>query len=404
MKPETISLPQARRIALAAQGFANRRSGSVSRQTVARIMRRVGLFQIDSVNVVTRAHYMPFFSRAGPYPQPLLDRTLSNKPRLSFEYWAHEASLLPVETQPFLRWRIARARDGRGIYGGLARFGREHRPFIDRIQSEVEKCGPLTAADIEGHRGASGWWEWSDAKRALEWLFWAGFVTTQSRGPNFERRYDLTERVLPRHVIETPTPAPPDAQRALIEIAARALGIATRSDLRDYFRLAPDDAYPRIGELVEEGALLPVSVRGWPQTAYLHRDAKRPRKISGAALLAPFDPLVWERSRAERLFDFRYRLEIYTPAHKRVHGYYVYPFLLDERIVARVDLKADRKAGVLRLLAAHEEPSAPPETAVRLLDSLREMSDWLGLERVEVEDGKNDFTQSVNELNKQPAN
>src|SRR5690606_10086764 len=192
LKPETISLPQARRIALATQGFANRRCGSVSRQSVARIMRRVGLFQIDSVNVVTRAHYMPLFSRAGPYPQPLLDRTLSNKPRLCFEYWAHEASLLPVETQPFLRWRMARARDGRGIYQGLARFGREHRPFIDRIQSEVEKYGPLTAADIEGHRGASGWWEWSDAKRALEWLFWAGFFTTHSRVPDLERRYDLT--------------------------------------------------------------------------------------------------------------------------------------------------------------------------------------------------------------------
>ena len=392
----TIGLPQARRIALAAQGFSVRRSQApVSRQHLARVLRQVGLFQIDSVNIVTRAHYMPLFSRAGPYSTALLDRALSGKPRLGFEYWAHEASLLPLETQPLLRWRMSRAREGRGIYKGLAVFGREKRDFVNQVLAEVEKGGPMTAADIDGHRGTTGWWEWSEAKRALEWLFWAGLVTTHSRGPNFERRYDLPERVFPPAITAAPTPEPRDAQRNLMEIAARALGIATRSDLRDYFRLAPDDAYPRIDELVEDGVLLPVQVKGWTQTAYLHREARTPRQVNTAGLLAPFDPLVWERSRAERLFDFRYRLEIYTPAHKRVHGYYVFPFLLGDRIVARVDLKADRKAGILRVLGAYDEPAAPAETPAHLKSSLQDMAAWLGLERVDIEANGNEFSRRL---------
>lgn len=400
MAQDTIGLPQARRIALAAQGFAARRSQApVSRQHLARVLRQLGLFQIDSVNIVTRAHYMPLFSRAGPYATTLVDRALSNRPRLGFEYWAHEASLLPLETQPLLRWRMARAREGRGIYKGLALFGKEKRSFIDQVQAEVERGGPITAAGIDGHRGTTGWWEWSDAKRALEWLFWAGFVTTHSRGPNFERLYDLPERVFPSAITTAPTPAPCDAQRSLIEIAARALGIATRGDLRDYFRLAPDDAYPRIDELIEDGVLLPMRVKGWSQTAYLHREARIPRRINAASLLAPFDPLIWERSRTERLFGFRYRLEIYTPAHKRMHGYYVFPFLLDERIVARVDLKADRKAGILRVLGAYDEPDAPPnalmETPARLGNSLRDMALWLGLDGVDMVTDRNEFSHRL---------
>ncbi|WP_157038029.1 MULTISPECIES: winged helix-turn-helix domain-containing protein [Chelativorans] len=386
MKPrEKLTIREVRRIALSAQGFADRPpSGPIGRRHLSRVIGRTGLFQIDSVNVVVRAHYMPLFSRLGPYPVELLERAASRKPRSLFEYWAHEASLLPVEIQPLMRWRMERAREGLGIYGGLARFGREQRSFIDQVYAEVAAHGPLAASDIEGHKGTSGWWQWSDAKRALEWLFWAGFITTHSRRASFERLYHLPERVLPPAIHEAPTPAPQDAKRKLIEISARALGVATASDLRDYFRLSPEDAYPRVEELVEEGTLLPVSVKGWPQKAYMHRDAKMPRRIEAGALLAPFDPLIWERSRTERLFNFRYRIEIYTPAHKRVYGYYVYPLLLGESIVARVDLKADRQNRVLRVQAAHAEPDAPRHTAPELWQALNSMAEWLGLEKVEI--------------------
>jgi len=382
---EKLTLKEVRRIALAAQGFADRPpAGLVERRHLVRVLGRTGLFQIDSVNVVARAHYLPLFSRLGPYPTELLDRAAVRKPRAIFEYWAHEASLLPVEMHPLMRWRMERAREGRGIYGGLARFGRERRDLIEQVHAEVAANGPLAASDIDGHRGTSGWWQWSDAKRALEWLFWAGFVTTHSRRTSFERLYDIPERVLPPAVCEAPAPTPEDAQRKLVEISARALGVATASDLRDYFRLSPGDAYPRIDELVEEGVLLPVAVKGWPQKAYMHRDARLPRKVEARALLAPFDPLIWERSRTERLFDFRYRIEIYTPAHKRIYGYYVYPFLLGEKIAARVDLKADRQKGALRVQAAHSEPGAPPETASELWQALNTMAEWLGLEKVEI--------------------
>ncbi|MFC6488537.1 winged helix-turn-helix domain-containing protein [Nitratireductor sp. GCM10026969] len=363
---------------------------------------RIGLFQIDSVNVATRAHTMPLFSRLGPYRTSLLERSAARRPRVLFEYWAHEASLLPVETQPLLRWRMERAADGKGIYGGLARFGRERRAFIDEVLAEVARRGPLAASDIDGHTGTSGWWQWSDAKRALEWLFWAGYVTTHSRKPSFERLYDLPERVLPPEILATPTPAPEDAMRGLVEIAARALGVGTASDLRDYFRLPPADCHARIEELVEAGMLVPVAVKGWPQQAYMHREARLPRKVRARALLAPFDPLVWERARTERLFDFRYRIEIYTPAEKRVYGYYVFPFLLDEGLVARVDLKADRQRGVLRVQAAHAEPGAPPETAAELRAALSEMASWLGLERVEIGERGDlaDTLKAAEELNR----
>ncbi|WP_265519579.1 winged helix-turn-helix domain-containing protein [Nitratireductor luteus] len=384
---EKLTQLRARRIALAAQGFAARKpAGQVERRHLLRVLDHTGLFQIDSVNVAQRAQYMPAFSRLGAYDTAILDRAQSRRPRALFEYWAHEASLLPVEMEPLLRWRMQRAREGRGIYGGLATFGRERRAVIDEVLREVDRNGPLAAADIDGHKGASGWWEWSEPKRALEWLFWAGLVTTHSRGPNFERLYDLPERVLPPHITSRPTPSPADAQRKLMEIAARAHGVATASDLRDYFRLAPDDAHPRVDELVEEGMLVPVTVKGWAKQAYLHRDARLPRKVDVRALLAPFDPLIWERSRTERLFDFHYRIEIYTPAEKRVYGYYVFPFVMGERIVARVDLKADRQGGALQVQSAFAESNAPPETAVELFEELAQMASWLGLERVEIRD------------------
>lgn len=379
---EKISLATARRIALAAQGFTDPRpAGAVTRRHLQRVLDRLGLFQIDSVSAVVRAHYMPLYSRLGPYPMALLDDAMQSRKRLLFEYWAHEASLLPLETFPLMRWRMERADSE--MYSGLAKFGREQAPYIEEIRRQVVDRGPIAASDIEGAKGSGGWWGWSREKHAFEWLFWAGRITTHSRR-GFERLYDLPERVLPAGIYNVPAPAPADAHRELLRISARAHGVATAACLRDYFRLSPADLKGRLEELVEMGELIPVRVEGWNKQAYLHAQARIPRKVSARALLAPFDPLVFERSRAESLFGFRYRIEIYTPAEKRQYGYYVLPFLLGERIVARVDLKADRPAGVLRVHAAYAEPCAPLETAAELYDELKQMRDWLGLERIEV--------------------
>ncbi|QIA22992.1 winged helix-turn-helix domain-containing protein [Mesorhizobium sp. AA22] len=381
---EKISLAMARRIALAAQGFADPRPNSTpDRRHLARVLARTGLLQIDSVSAVVRAHYMPLYSRLGPYPLALLDNAAVTRKRKVFEYWAHEASFLPVETYPLMRWRMERAERGEEMYNGLAKWGRERAAYIEDIYREVVQRGPIAASALEGQKGSGGWWGWSDAKHAFEWLFWAGRITTASRR-GFERRYDLPERVLPPAILALPVPSPEDAHRELLRISARAHGVATAGDLRDYFRLSPADIKGRIEELVDAGDLLPVRVEGWDKPAYLYKDARFPRKVEARALLAPFDPVVFERSRTERLFDFRYRIEIYTPVEKRQYGYYVLPFLLGERIVARIDLKADRPAGVLRVHAAYAEPGAPPKTAAELFEELKLMQGWLGLERIEV--------------------
>ncbi len=381
---QTVSRAQARRITLAAQGFsAPRPAAAVGRRQLAATLSRTGLLQIDSVSAVVRAHYMPLYSRCGPYPLALVDEAAQARRRLLFEYWAHEASLLPVATWPLLVWRMRRAERGEGIYSGLARFGRERAAYVEDIFRIVAERGPLAASELDGQKGSGGWWGWSEAKHAFEWLFWAGRITTAGRR-GFERVYDLPERVLPPAVLALPVPAPADAHRELLRISARAHGIATAGCLRDYFRLSPADVRGRIEELVEAGELVPIRIEGWERQAYLHKDARLPRRIEARALLAPFDPLVFERTRAENLFGFRYRIEIYTPAGKRQYGYYVLPFLLGERIVARVDLKADRPAGVLRVHAAYAEPHAPPDTAAELAQELRLMQGWLGLERIEV--------------------
>ena len=381
---DTFSLAAARRIALAAQGFAAPRpAGPVGQGHLLRLVKRLGLHQIDSVNVISRAHYLPAFARLGAYPRALLDRMAWGRPRRLFEYWAHEASLLPFELQPLLRWRMARAERGESGWTSMKAFAGARRAEAEAILARIAAEGPLAASDFAG-KGAGGWWGWSDSKAALEFLFFAGRITTATRRNSFERVYDLPERVLPAAILALPTPSEADAHRALIERAARAHGIATAKDLRDYFRLSPGDAAPRITELSEAGVLLPVTVKGWKQPAWLHSEARRPRRIEAQALLAPFDPLIWERSRTERLFGLRYRIEIYTPADKRVHGYYVLPFLLGERIVARVDLKADRQARMLRVQAAHAEPDAPPETPERLASELRLMADWLELDGITV--------------------
>jgi uncharacterized protein YcaQ len=384
VQPATLSLAAARRIALGAQGLARVRSeGPVGTRQLLANIERLNLHQIDSVNVLARAHYLPAFSRLGPYPTPSLDKIAWGRPRRLFEYWAHEASLLPFDLHPLLRWRMARAERGQGTWRSLAAFAQERRTETEAVLKRIEQEGSLAASELETG-GAGGWWGWSDGKRILEWLFWSGRLTSAARRASFERVYDLPERVLPAPILAAPTPSEADAHRALIERSARALGIATAGDLRDYFRLSPADALPRIAELAEAGILLAVRVHGWRDTAYLHRDATRPRRAEAQALLSPFDPLIWERSRTERLFGMRYRIEIYTPAAKRVHGYYVLPFLLRDRLAARVDLKADRKARLLRVEAAHLEPEAPADTAERLAAELQLMAQWLGLEQIAV--------------------
>lgn len=383
---EQISPALARRMALAAQGFGRPHPPLTGTRQFRDTARRLGVIQVDSVNVVSRTHYLPGFSRLGAYPRGLLEtEAWGRKPSL-FEYWGHEASLMPLEIQPLMRWRMERARNGDGVWGGLSRFGRERHDYIDGVLAEIERRGPVTGADFAtGPRGKPGWWEWSDGKRALEWLFWAGLITTRTRR-GFERVYDLTERVIPSAIQNLPTPTEADAQRALVRIAACAMGVATAADLRDYFRLPLQDARHRVAELVEEGVLTPVVVPGWKGPAWVAQDARRPRKVQNAALLSPFDNLIWFRDRTERLFDVRIRLEIYTPAHKRAHGYYVLPFLEDEAITARVDLKADRQAGALLVQAAWREPQATPETASRLATELVRMAAWLGLDHVEVKE------------------
>jgi len=283
---------------------------------------------------------------------------------------------------------MERASNFVGTWGRLASFAKSRPDFIERVIEVVKQHGPAGAGEVERHladqrpRGSRGWWSWTESKAALEFLFWCGRITTAARR-NFERVYDLTERVLPHEILTVPAPSLEDAQRQLIRIAGRALGLATESDLRDYFRFRVDEARTRIAELVETGDLVPVIVEGWK--AYLHRDAIIPRRINGQALISPFDPLIWERKRPERLFRFRYRIEIYTPAHKREHGYYVLPFLLGDKLVARVDLKADRKLGRLLVLSAHEEPGVDrPLVAEALAGELALLAEWLGLDRIRV--------------------
>ena len=380
-----ISLAEARRVVLAAQGFATPRPDRpTSRQLLANVD-RLSLHQIDSVSVLARAHYLPAFSRLGPYDLRALDALAwgrKSKRRL-FEYWGHEASLLPLHLHPLMRWRMAAADRGDAGWTSLRRFATERRPQAQQILARIRDEGPLAASDLEARKGTGGWWSWGEAKQALEWLFWAGHVTTATRRSSFERVYDLSERVLPRAVLDLPTPGEVEAHRELIERAAYALGVATASDLRDYFRLKPEPARAAIDVLVEDGTLLAVRVEGWKQPAYLHTAARRPREVRARALVAPFDPLVWERSRTERLFGFHYRIEIYTPAPKRVHGYYVLPFLLGDRLVGRADLKADRKASRLLVRRATFEPGAPDGAADALRDEVSLLARGLGLERAE---------------------
>ena len=383
--PESLSVAQARRITLAAQGFADPApGGATDMRHLRRVLRRLHLIQMDSVNVLRRAHFMPLYSRLGPYPPALLERAAYRKPRELFEFWGHEASLITVDLQPLFRWRMARAQEY--AWGNMTRVATQQPDLVAWVLDEVRERGPLTAAQIEhdAPRSNDHWgWNWSVVKQALEWLFYIGEVTAADRTTSFARRYDVPERVLPRAVLNAPTPAPEDAFRALVELSARALGVAAEAELRDYFRLPVAGFKRAVAELIEDRVLLPVSVQGWKQPAWLHHEARQPRRVRASTLISPFDPLIWERSRTERLFDMAYRIEIYVPAPQRLYGYYVLPFLHGDRFAARVDLKADRKAGVLQIPAAWIEPSADQEeTAGALAAELRRLAGWLGLDAV----------------------
>ena len=358
----------------------------MNRRHLRRLLEHTQLLQIDSVNVLQRAHYLPGWSRLGAYSTASLDG-LAYKNRELFEYWGHEASLIPVDMQPLFRWRMRRAAAGEGTWAGIARFAREHRAVVEHVYSMLRDNGPATAGELaaETKRTRDNWgWNWSEEKTALEYLFWSGRVSASTRR-NFERVYDITERVLPARVLDQPTPSDDEAHRQLLLRAAGACGVGTVGDLADYFRIRNPQARPRIAELVESGDLVEVAVEGWKQPAYTLPDVVIPRTTPTRSLLVPFDPLIWERDRTLRLFGFHYRVEIYVPAPKRAYGYYVLPFLLGDALVARVDLKSDRQAGVLRVMGAFAESHAPANTAEELMAELRGLAHWLGLSDVAVE-------------------
>ena len=384
---DTLSLAEARRIAIAAQSADQSAAReTATRADVHRLVGKLGVLQVDSVNVLTRAHTLPIYARLGIYDRADLDYlAYGGKKRRLFEYWGHAASLMPVGLHPLFRWRMEDARAGKNIYSGLARFAEARMPLIRNVLREIEQRGPSSVGDFSSHENRKGgWWGWSDAKSALEWLFWTGQLTTATRRATFERIYDVPERVLPADIFDAPMPSPTDAKRALIEQAARALGIGTETCLQDYFRLGSADAKLAIRDLVETGTLRRVDVEGWEAPVYLHADARRPKTVAARALLCPFDPLVWHRDRAKVLFGAHIRVQLYTPKHKRTHGYYVMPFLFGDRVVGRVDLKAERDTETLQVLSAYCEPGIAADLFVApLADEIRLMARWLGLPRLQ---------------------
>ena len=389
---ESLSRSQARRIALAAQGFLDPRHAAPTMRSLTRAVQRTGVLQIDSVNVLQRAHFMPLFSRMGPYDVSLLQRAATTRPRRLVEYWAHVAAYMPVELWPYMRHRMDKA--DTNAWGGPRSVAARKPDLVAGVLQDVKASGPVTARDIDDDLPTTkvDWgWNWSEVKQALEYLFFAGEVTAAGRTSSFERLYDIPERVIPAEILAQPVPTPAEAHIELIRRAARSHGVATEFCLRDYYRMAPDESKVAVAALVEAGELLPVSIEGWQVPAYLHRDARLPRRVDARALLSPFDPVVWERRRTEHLFGFHYRIEIYVPEPKRVFGYYVLPFLLGEQLVARVDLKADRKAGILIVQGAYAEPDAPDETASELAAELTSLAGWLGLTAIRLE-GRGDLS------------
>jgi uncharacterized protein len=380
----TLSNAQARRIALAAQGFADPRpTGRIDRRHLRRVLDRIGLLQIDSVNVLVRSQELPLFARLGPHPRTLIDDAV--RAGELFEYWVHEASLVPTAHHHLHRWRMREPIPWPGFRRTAERLG----SYVDEVYQRVVEEGPLVAGDLSARVGKKGsWWDHDDGKSALELLFFLGRVTARRRPRDFARVYDLPERMLPAEVLARPALEEHEARKELLVLAAGHHGIGTLKDLADYHRLQPTRCKEPLAELVAEGRLLPATVEGWNRPAYLHPGARRPRRIDARALLSPFDPVVWNRERALRMFGFHYRIEIYTPAPKRQYGYYVLPFLLGEELVGRVDLKADRAGRALLVQHAWTEPGADGRAvAGELLEELRLMASWLGLDRVEVTGG-----------------
>ncbi len=389
---ESLSTAQARRITLAAQGFLDKRHDPPTMRTLARTVERTGVLQIDSVNVLARAHYMPLFSRMGPYEVELLHRASSEAPRRLVEYWAHVAAYMPVDLWPAMRPRMQRF----AVKGH--EWGMQHNPDLAAsLLAEVRADGAKTARDLDEGlpRKKEHWgWNWSDTKIALEYLFLAGELAVARRNGQFERIYDLPERVLPAAVLDAPELDDENASLELVRRAARSHGVATTKELADYYRMGVAGTQLAVDRLVDAGELVEVAVEGSKRRAFLHSSARVPRTARARALLSPFDPIVWHRDRTEHLFDFFYRIEIYVPEPKRVHGYYVLPFLLGDRIVARVDLKADRAGHALAVKGAYAEPGAPAETAAELAAELRLMAVWLGLDDVTV-DARGDLAAAL---------
>jgi len=367
-----------------AQGFRDPRHTVPTMRTFSRTLARTAVLQIDSVSVLQRAHYMPLFSRMGPYDVGLLHRAAETRPRRIVEYWAHVAAFMPVDLWPHMQHRMRRHREEGHAWTGLP----QRRELVTSLLAQIDERGPSTARDLDEGlpRSKEHWgWNWSETKQALEYLFSAGGLAVARRNQHFERVYDLPSRVLPPEVLALPEPTVEEAARTLVRRAALAHGVGTEGCLRDYFRMPVALAKPAVRSLVEEGELLPVRIEGWDRPAYLHRDAALPRKVEARALLSPFDPVVWERSRTEHLFGFRYRIEIYTPSEKRVHGYYVLPFLLRDRLVGRVDLRADRRSSTLQVLASYAERDAPEDTAAELAAELAQLASWLELDDIDVQ-------------------
>jgi hypothetical protein len=394
---DVVSPALARRIALAAQGFGRPLPEVPGTRAVAGVVDRLGLLQIDSVNVFERSHYLPAFSRVGAYDRAALDRITTGRRGRMVEYWAHQAAYIPRELWPLFEFRREEHRRQGSDWGGWLT---ENRSLADWLRGELSHNGPMQASAIEhdsNERGGSSWWGWSDVKRTLEWMFRTGEVVCVERR-RFERVYALPEQALPAALLDA-APSEADSVRALVARAASALGIATEADLADYWRMLRGPVRAAVADLVDDGVLIPVTVPGWttgsrPTPAWLHRDARRPRRMEAAAVLSPFDPVVWFRPRTERLFDFHYRIEIYTPEPERKFGYYSLPVLLDDRVVGRVDLKSDRKAGVLRVQSAWSEPSAPADTATRLAPVLARAAAWQGLGEVAVT-GRGDLSPAL---------
>ena len=380
---DSLSIADARRIALAAQGFDTARPKTKATQRhVDALISRLGVIQIDSVNVLVRSQELPLFARLGNHDRNAIPK--ATEAQKLFEYWGHEAALLPVDLHPLFRWKMNAARTGKVTHWGLTSFYEENKAFVKRTLKHVTTNGPTTSRELSTRTEKKGtWWDWDEAKVALEYLFLTGQLMSRGRGADFARIYDTPERVLPQRVFDAATPSERDARKQLLVRSAIAQGVATASDLADYYRQKPVAVKPLIAELVEEGELRAIAVDGWTEKAFVHRDAKLPKQLHATALLSPFDSLVWCRPRNERLFNFHYRIEIYTPKEKRKFGYYVLPFMMNGEMVGRVDLKADRANSRLLVLSVHTEPDVK-RSAINdaLIVELQEMASWLGLENI----------------------